>query len=243
VRFLYIADGHHRTAAAARVYLKRIGSTAEPSVPMDPHPSFGHPLPSDERGRGEGPGHPDGRGRGSVGGCAYFMSVIFPHTQLQILPYNRVLKDLNGLNPEQFLAKLQTVFALNGANSADPARPHELCLYLKGQWHTLHIRPHLLTATDPVENLDVTLLQRLVLDPVLGIADPRTSGRIGFVGGIRGTAELERLVNGGEYACAFSLFPTRIEELMTIADAGGVMPPKSTWFEPKLRDALFCHLL
>jgi uncharacterized protein (DUF1015 family) len=116
-------------------------------------------------------------------------------------------------------------------------------LYLQGRWHTLKFRPRFVAATDLVDKLDVTLLQKHVLHPVFGIADPRTNDRIGFVGGIRGTAELERLVNNGECACAFSLFPTSIEELMTIADAGATLPPKSTWFEPKLRDAMFCHLI
>ena len=112
-----------------------------------------------------------------------------------------------------------------------------------GKWHTLNFRPRFAATTDPIEKLDVTLLQKFVLDPIFSIADPRTSKRIHFVGGIRGTAELEKLVNSGEYACAFSLFPTSIEDLMTVADAGGIMPPKSTWFEPKLRDGMFCHLI
>jgi uncharacterized protein (DUF1015 family) len=107
----------------------------------------------------------------------------------------------------------------------------------------LHVRPEPTTTYDPVEKIDVTLLQRHVLDPIFGISDPRTSKRINFVGGIRGTAELEKLVKDGDYACAFSMFPTSIEDLMTIADAGGIMPPKSTWFEPKLRDAMFCHMI
>jgi len=127
--------------------------------------------------------------------------------------------------------------------SAAPARKHALGFYIRGQWHTLNFRPRFAATTDPIEKLDVTLLQKYVLDPIFGIADQRTSKRINFVGGIRGTAELEKLVNNGDYACAFSLFPTSIEDLMTIADAGGIMPPKSTWFEPKLRDAMFCHLI
>jgi uncharacterized protein (DUF1015 family) len=200
---LYIADGHHRSAAAARVFQKRSGA----------------------------------------GDSASFLSVIFPHNQVQILPYNRVLKDLNGLSPGQVMEKLASVFAVNPHGAATPARKHELGLYLAGHWHTLSLLPRFAAATDPIEGLDVTLLQKHVLEPVFGIADPRTSKRLNFVGGIRGTAELEKLVNSGEYACAFSLFPTSIEDLMTIADAGGLMPPKSTWFEPKLRDAMFCHML
>jgi uncharacterized protein (DUF1015 family) len=200
---LYIADGHHRSAAAARVFQTRKGA----------------------------------------GESASFLSVIFPHNQMQILPYNRVLKDLHGLSPVQLLEKLAGVFDINRPDGAAPTRKHELGLYLGGQWHTLHFRPRFTAATDAMETLDVTLLQKLVLEPLFGIADPRTSKRVNFVGGIRGTAELERLVTSGEYVCAFSLFPTRIEDLMTIADAGGIMPPKSTWFEPKLRDAMFCHMI
>ena len=203
IPFLYIADGHHRSAAAGRVYQSRKGA-----------------------------GH-SGR----------FLTVTFPHNQMQILPYNRVLKDLNGLTAAQLLAKLDAIFVIKPNGAAKPARKHELGLFIGGQWHTLHFRPQFAATTDPIEKLDVTLLQKFVLDPIFGITDPRTSKRINFVGGIRGTAELEKLVNSGEYACAFSLFPTSIEDLMTIADAGGIMPPKSTWFEPKLRDAMFCHMI
>jgi uncharacterized protein (DUF1015 family) len=207
--FLYIADGHHRSAAAARVYQTRKGA----------------------------------------GQSAFFLSVIFPHNQMQILPYNRVLKDLNGLSPDQLLQKLDPVFLnqhpqSHGQHEAGvPVRKHDVALYLRGQWRTLEFRPALTSTTNLVEDLDVSLLQRHVLGPVFGITDPRTSKRIGFVGGIRGTVELERLVNSGEYACAFYMFPTSIEDLMAIADAGGLMPPKSTWFEPKLRDAMFCHMI
>ncbi len=200
---LYIADGHHRSAAAARVFQSR-------------------------------------RGAGHSGS---FLAVIFPHNQMQILPYNRVLKDLNGLSAEQLLEKLDGVFILKSPGPAVPTRKHELGLYLRGQWHTLNFRPRFAATNDPIEKLDVTLLQKYVLDPIFGIADPRTSNRINFVGGIRGTAELEKLVNSAAYACAFSMFPTSIEDLMEIADAGGIMPPKSTWFEPKLRDAMFCHMI
>jgi uncharacterized protein (DUF1015 family) len=201
---LYIADGHHRSAAAARVFQSRQGA----------------------------------------GQSARFLAVIFPHNQMQILPYNRVLKDLHGMSLAQLLEKLDGVFVLQrNSGQAKPARKHELGLYAEGAWHTLTFREHFARAKDPVEKLDVTLLQNYVLGPLLGIDDPRTSKRINFVGGIRGTAELEKLVNGGEYACAFSMFPTSIEDLMAIADAGGIMPPKSTWFEPKLRDAMFCHMI
>jgi uncharacterized protein (DUF1015 family) len=203
IPFLYIADGHHRSAAAARVYQSRKGA-----------------------------GH-----------SGSFLTVIFPHDQVQILPYNRILRDLNGLAPEQLLEKLDGIFIIKPNGAAVPTRKHELGFYLGGKWYTLNFRPRFAATSDPVEKLDVTLLQKYVLDPIFGIEDPRTSKRINFVGGIRGTAELEKLVNSGQYACAFSMFPTSIEDLITIADAGGIMPPKSTWFEPKLRDGMFSHLL
>jgi uncharacterized protein (DUF1015 family) len=203
IPFLYIADGHHRSAAAGRVYQSRKGA-----------------------------GH-----------SGQFLTVIFPHNQMQILPYNRVLKDLNGLTAAQLLQKLDAIFVIKPNGAAKPTRKHELGLFIGGQWHTLTFRPQFAATHDPIEKLDVTLLQKFVLDPIFGITDPRTSKRINFVGGIRGTAELEKLVGSGEYACAFSMFPTSIEDLMTIADAGGIMPPKSTWFEPKLRDAMFCHMI
>ena len=200
---LYIADGHHRSAAAARVCQSRKGA----------------------------------------GQSGHFLAVIFPHNQMQILPYNRVLKDLNGWSPEQLLEILGTILATDPSGTGVPARKHELGLYLKGKWRTLVFNKKL-TATDSlVDTLDVSLLQTEVLSQVLGIDDPRTSQRINFVGGILGPAELEKLVDSGDYACAFSMFPTSIEDLMSIADAGGIMPPKSTWFEPKLRDAMFCHLI
>jgi uncharacterized protein (DUF1015 family) len=203
IPFLYIADGHHRSAAAARVFQARHGA--------------GH--------SGE------------------FLTVILPHNQMQILPYNRVLKDLNGLTPADLLKKLESVFHIIRLGSAKPTRKHELGLFLAGKWHTLTFKTQLTAVPDPIEKLDVTLLQKNVLAPLFGIDDPRTSKKINFVGGIRGTVELEKLVKSGEYACAFSMFPTSIEDLMTIADAGGIMPPKSTWFEPKLRDAMFCHMI
>jgi uncharacterized protein (DUF1015 family) len=163
---------------------------------------------------------------------------------MQILPYNRVLKDLHGKTAEALFEQLDAVFIIKrNTGVAKPSRKHELSFHIEGSWHTLHFRPQFAATTDPIEKLDVTLLQKYVLAPMFGIDDPRTSKRINFVGGIRGTAELEKLVGTREYACAFSMFPTSIEDLMTIADAGGIMPPKSTWFEPKLRDAMFCHLI
>ena len=150
------------------------------------------------------------------------------------------MKDLHGNTPEQLLKKLEAVFTFR-PGGATPTAKHELGFYFQGKWSTLHFKPEFTATSDPIERLDVTILQKQVLAPVFGIDDPRTSKRINFVGGIRGTAELEKLVDSGEYACAFSMFPTSIEDLMSIADAGGIMPPKSTWFEPKLRDAMFCH--
>jgi uncharacterized protein (DUF1015 family) len=199
---LYIADGHHRSAAAARVFQARQGA----------------------------------------GQSGSFLTVIFPHNQMQILPYNRVLKDLNGNSPEQLLEKISARYRLSENGKAKPAKKHEIGFYFQRQWRTFSLQPKTLPP-DAVENLDVTLLQKNLFAPVFGIDDPRTSKRIAFVGGIRGTGELEKLVDSGEFACAFSMFPTSIEDLMAIADAGGIMPPKSTWFEPKLRDAMFCHMI
>jgi uncharacterized protein (DUF1015 family) len=159
------------------------------------------------------------------------------------LPYHRVLRDLNKHTPRQLLEKLSSVFVVHSAGEAQPGHRHEVAVYLAGQWYTMHFRPHFTTETDPLGKLDVALLQKYVLAPIFDIDDPRTSKRIDFVGGIRGTRELEKSVDRGDYACAFSLFPTSIEDLMTIADAGGIMPPKSTWFEPKLRDGMFCHMI
>jgi uncharacterized protein (DUF1015 family) len=200
---LYIADGHHRSAAAARVFQARQGA----------------------------------------GQSGSFLSVIFPHNQLRILPYNRVLKDLNGRTGPEMLKKLEAVFQITPTGSPEPLARHQLGFYFDGRWHGLRFRPELTAHQAGIEGLDVTLLQKHILSPVFGIEDARTSKRIHFVGGIRGAPELEKLVNTKEYACAFSLFPTGIEDLMTIADAGGIMPPKSTWFEPKLRDAMFCHMI
>jgi uncharacterized protein (DUF1015 family) len=143
----------------------------------------------------------------------------------------------------QLLEKLDAVFIIVKDGKASPSRKHELGLYLSGKWRPLNFRPRFAATHDPIEGLDVTLLQKYVLDSIFGVNDPRTSKRINFIGGIRGTTELEKVVNSGECACAFSMFPTSIVDLMTIADAGGIMPPKSTWFEPKLRDGMFCHMI
>ncbi|MGE5468855.1 MAG: DUF1015 domain-containing protein [Ignavibacteria bacterium] len=203
---LYIADGHHRSAAASRVAAAR----RKPGVEQS----------SD-----------------------YFLSVIFPHHQMKIMDYNRVVKDLNGLAPEQFLEQVGKKFLVSPACGAvKPSCPGEIGLYLAGRWYRLNIDPKFFV-TDPVENLDVSLLSAHVLGPILGIADLRRDKRIDFVGGIRGLAELEKRVDSGEMAVAFAMYATRMENLMAVADNNQVMPPKSTWFEPKLADGLVSHVI
>ena len=199
----YVADGHHRTASAARVALEL-------------------------RGKG-----------GSTADSDWFLCVLFPASQLQILPYNRAVRDLNGLTPDQLLAAAAKAFTVTPCNSPAPSKPGDIRMYLGGQWHALGWQPA--PDADPISRLDVEGLQELLLAPVLGIDDPRTSKRIDFIGGIRGTGELVKLVDGGKAAVAFSMYPTSVRQLMDIADAGQIMPPKSTWFEPKLRSGLFIH--
>jgi uncharacterized protein (DUF1015 family) len=203
---LYIADGHHRSAAASRVAAAR-------------------------------------RKPGQQQSADHFLSVIFPHHQMKIMDYNRVIKDLNGLEKSALVARLATAFTVeDSAQRVQPARPGEFGMYLAGRWRKLTIRPELIPA-DPVASLDVSLLSAHVLDPLLGIADLRRDKRIDFVGGIRGLAELEKRVDSGEMAVAFALHPTRMDQLMAVADSNNVMPPKSTWFEPKLADGLVSHVL
>jgi uncharacterized protein (DUF1015 family) len=205
---LYIADGHHRTAAAIRYAQARRAAT--------PSPSGDEPF---ER----------------------FMAVVFPHDQLKIMDYNRVVKDLNGLSPEAFLARVGEKFEVAPAAERSPQRPTCFGMYLEGAWHQLTAKPGTYPAADPVRGLDVSILQENLLNPILGIDDPRTNTRIDFVGGIRGMDELERRVREG-CAVAFSLHPTSLTQLMSVADAGEVMPPKSTWFEPKLRSGLLVRM-
>lgn len=202
---LYIADGHHRSAAASRV----CEICREKGAPRGEH--------------------------------EYFLSVVFPHDQMRILPYNRVVKDLAGLTPEQLLARIGERFVVEPTDRKEPRQLHELAMYLDGKWYRLVAKEGSFPST-PTGELDVSILQLNLLAPTLGIGDPRTDKRIAFVGGIRGPGELERLVNSGEYAVAFSLYPTRLSQLMAIADANQIMPPKSTWFEPKLRSGLVLHL-
>lgn len=211
VKNLYVADGHHRSAAAARVG-KELADT-----------------------------NPNHRGDEEYN---FFLAVLFPHNQLRIMDYNRLVKDLNGQTSEQYLEEVKKHFDVRAERlQVRPATKGELGMYLKDKWYRLRIKPELLNNPDPVERLDASILQKYFLTPVLGIDDPRTNKRIDFVGGIRGLKELERRVHSGEMAVAFALYPTSIDELLAIADAGKVMPPKSTWFEPKLRDGMVVHML
>ena len=218
----YIADGHHRAASAVKVACKRRAANKD-----------------------EGSGHDYGSRSGNGGNCPYdyFLSVLFPDDQLKILPYNRVVKDLNGLSEAEFLARLDADFDVQklGRDPYQPERKGTFGMYLNGDWYALGIHETNLSS-DPVRGLDVSLLQDYLLAPVLGIGDPRTDKRIDFIGGIRGLKELERRVNT-DMKVAFSMYPTTMEELFTVADAGCLMPPKSTWFEPKLRSGLFIHRL
>ena len=172
------------------------------------------------------------------------MAVFFPHNQLKVMDYNRAVKDLRGLTADQFLEKISAKFTVTKNFAAkSPQRLHDFGMYLGGHWYCITIKDGAYDAKDPVASLDAAILQDHLLAPVLGIADPRTDDRIKFIGGIRGMAELEKLVNQDGFAVAFSLYPTTMEQIMKVADAGAIMPPKSTWFEPKLRSGLFVHVL
>ena len=210
IPFLYIADGHHRSATSANVALKR---------------------------RQENPQ------AGEEAEFNYFMAVIFPDEDLFIMDYNRVIKDLNGLSPQEFLDKLAAIYRIEPVQA--PFHPHkkaEICMYLEADWYRLTAPPEIFQGLDPVQSLDVSILQNNVLEPLLGVQDPRTSMRIDFVGGIRGLEALKDRVDQG-WAVAFAMCPTTMDDLLSIADAEMIMPPKSTWFEPKLRSGLFVHLL
>ena len=211
---LYIADGHHRSASASRICASRRAAA----------------LVNNATHTGDEPYNS-------------FLSVIFPHHQMRIFDYNRVIKDMNGLSEAEFMARVAESFMIEMSDSAvKPARPGEFGLYMNGRWNTLTIRADLIPH-DPVGRLDVSLLQNNLIAPILGITDPRRDKRIDFVGGIRGLSELEKRVDSGEMALALSLHPTSMEDLMAVADANEVMPPKSTWFEPKLADGLASHCL
>lgn len=207
---LYVADGHHRSAAASRLAAKRRQQAVNPT------------------------------GEESY---EYFLAVVFPHHEMQILDYNRVVQSLNGLSPQAFLDRVGETFRVESAeDQVRPRQSGEFGMYLKGEWYRLTLPADLIPA-DPVARLDVSLLADYLIEPILGISDPRTDDRIDFVGGIRGLGELEHRVDSGEMAVAFALHATSMEDLMAVAEAGEVMPPKSTWFEPKLADGLVSHVL
>ena len=209
---LYIADGHHRSAAAALV------------------------------GKEKADNNPNHRGDEEYN---YFMAVCFPSSQLTIIDYNRVVKDLNGLTSEEFLAALEKDFAVEhkGTEIYKPQQLHNFALYLDGNWYSLTAKEGTYDDGDPIGVLDVTISSNLILDKVLGIKDLRTSKRVDFVGGIRGLGELERRVDSGEMRAALALYPVSMKQLVDIADTGNIMPPKTTWFEPKLRSGLVIHKL
>jgi uncharacterized protein (DUF1015 family) len=205
---LYIADGHHRCAAAARVAREHLGRSS------------------------------------ATRSHEYFLAVAFPHDEMHVLDYNRAVRDLGGLSASDLLGRLEQAFVVEPSPSpVAPAEPETFGMYVAGAWYRLRIHPALVPRADPVASLDVSLLQEHLLAPILGIGDPRTDPRIAFIGGVRGLAELERRVADGSAAAAFSLHATRMEQLMAVADAGQLMPPKSTWFEPKLADGLLSHVL
>lgn len=207
---LYVADGHHRSAAGTIVAERRQKGNA------------GHTGNEEYN---------------------YFLAVVFPKSQMRILPYNRVVTDLNGNTINEFIEKILGRFVVTRNSDPSPDRKLLYSMYLDGIWYRLEPKEGSFPADDPVRSLDASILQENLLNPVLGIEDPRTSERIKFVGGIRGTKELEKLVDSGKYTVAFSLFPTSIDQLINVADSGNVMPPKSTWFEPKLRSGMVVHVL
>lgn len=209
---LYVADGHHRTAAAARVGQEKMSQ------------------------------NPDHTGNEEY---CFFLAVIFPDNQLKIIDYNRLVKDLNGLTPTQLLDALTEHFEVKkcGAEIYHPDHLHNFAMYLDGAWYSLTAKPGTYDDNDPIGVLDVTILSNLVLDKLLGIKDLRTDKRIDFVGGIRGLGELQRRVDSGEMQVAFALYPVSMKQLIDIADSGNIMPPKTTWFEPKLRSGLVIHSL
>jgi uncharacterized protein (DUF1015 family) len=214
VKNLYIADGHHRAASASRAR----------KVKKDLNPNH--------KGNEE---------------YNYFIAVLFPAEQLKILSYNRVVLDLNGLSKEDFINKIKENFTIEKNDMKEPEERRTYGMFVGGDWYLLKVRDSILAsnslAKSVADTLDVSILQDFLLNPILGIDDPRTNKRIDFVGGIRGTKELEKLVNSGKAAVAFSLYPVSVNDLMNISDAGEIMPPKSTWFEPKLRDGLLVHLI
>ncbi len=212
VPYTYVADGHHRTAAAAGIGKERSAANSKHT------------------------------GKEAYN---YFMAVHFPDNQLQIIDYNRVIKDLNGLTPDEVLEKIKENFNIVSESTSiiKPSKLHHISMYLEGKWYCLSAKPNTYDDYKPIESLDVTVLSKYILDPILGIKDLRTDTRIDFVGGIRGLEELSKRVDSGEMAIAFALFPVSMHQLMHIADTGNIMPPKVTWFEPKLRSGLVIHKL
>lgn len=206
----YVADGHHRTASAAR---------------------------AGEQRRARNPSHSGDEEYN------WFLTVLFPASQLRILPYNRAIVDLHGQTEAQIIARLGELGRVATTHDPAPDRPAVFCFYLHGIWRRLELDPALIPRGDPINSLDVALLQNHVLSPIFGIGDPRTDQRIDFVGGIRGPGELKQRVDRGDAAIAVSMYPTTIEQLLAVSDAGAIMPPKSTWFEPKLRSGLFVHMM
>jgi uncharacterized protein (DUF1015 family) len=206
---LYIADGHHRAAAAANIACKRRNKDSA---------------------------------AGSINEFDMVLAVLFPHDQLKVMDYNRAVKDLNGLTPGKYLEKITSRFTVNKNFAAkSPQQLHDFGMYLAGEWYQLIAKKGIYNKSDPVASLDASILQEQLLAPVLGIKDPRTDDRLKFIGGIRGMAELEKLVDKDGFAVAFSLYPSTVEQIMKVSDAGAIMPPKSTWFEPKLRSGIFIH--
>ena len=209
--YLYISDGHHRSAAASRVQKIR---------------------------KEQNPNHTGNEEYN------YFLTVIFPDDQMYIMDYNRVVKDLNGLSDDEFLKKISEKFEIEKQSSQyKPEMKHSFGMYIDGVWYKLCAKPGIFDKDDPVESLDVSILHKNIMEPILGILNPRKDKRIDFVGGIRGLGELEKLVNSGKFKVAFAFYPTSIDDLMKVADSDNVMPPKSTWFEPKLRSGLITHLI
>ncbi|MBN2354839.1 DUF1015 domain-containing protein, partial [candidate division KSB1 bacterium] len=209
--YLYVADGHHRSAAASNLCKTR--------RKLNPDYSGEEPF-------------------------NFFLAAIFPHNQLKILPYNRAVKDLNELSTETLLSRIRKKFAVDKVGKKWPdLTEHSMGMYLQSDWYLLKANPETYNDGDPLESLDVNILMHNILEPILGIKDPRTDRRIDFIGGIRGNQELVKLVDSGKCKVAFAMYPTSVERLMAVADANMIMPPKSTWFEPKLRSGLLIHLL
>lgn len=209
-QYLYIADGHHRAASAARARAVKKESNLTHTGEEEYN---------------------------------FFMAVLFPAEQLKILPYNRVVFDLKGMSESQFLEKIKTNFTIEETTSSSPAEVRNICMYMSGKWSLLKPNENVKRTEDVGGNLDVSILQNYILQPILGVQDIRTDTNVDFIGGIRGTKELEKLVDSGKAKVAFSMYPVSVEDLINISDAGETMPPKSTWFEPKLRDGLVVHTI